>query len=389
MPHTKLFDTKNSTEQEISLAHQIVFNIEHSQLSNAILLLHELTDGQQFSKSWLQATEYALKTEDWSVLSEGFIRQDFIGNDRYFLLIAPHQIYPDYGKSEAIQLSAILGRILPLKSMAVQQVEQEAIKVFGRLLQPITDVIPIEFIASTSHFNGENSEAFIVPESWIFPKSVEGPILNNLVQHRKRFKNSVRQNILRIFDLDTANLLLNSLADETTGTQIQHVEYQYHDAGHATGLGLRNKLKDNLLSNYWLAAVEEWRADSVEFDLAMRTLPIAEVGKLIAANFCLRFGIDGQRLGGYNSDTHATCSLITLEYLIRSSAVHLKKGKIFLRDLDYQTLAKSIEVQRSEAVSLTLEELSVESPTGIIGCYHSIKVHQSTKEIFREFVMAS
>lgn len=383
---TKSFNIEIASDKELMLAHNIIWKIRHNQLNNETLFLfQELKKSKKFPQSWITATEYALKTGDWAVLSESFIKKEFIGPDGYFFLVAPHKLSRE--KGEIVKLSALLGKVLPIDSMLIKQVEEQALNVFGKLLQPITEIIPCICLCSCDRFSHEDSEAFIVPESWGIPGCIEGPIINNMTLHRRRFNELVQKNISRIFEPETANLLLSSLADEAIGLQRQHIEYQYHDAGHATGLGIKCKVKDNLLPTYWYGAIEEWRADSVEFDLALRTLPVKEVGKLIAANFCLRFGIDAQRWGGSDFDAHATSCLLTLEYLFRSSDIYIKQGKLALRNPNYQSLAKALEMQRVEAVCLTKQELFLEHPTGIFGLYQSINVHKSTKEIFREFVI--
>ena len=383
---TKSLKKEIAIDKELMIAHQIIWDIRQNQLSNeTMFLFQKLTKSHKFPKSWVQATQYALNTGEWGTLSESFIRKEFIGPDGYFFLVAPHKLSRE--KGEVVKLSAFLGKLLPIDSMSIKQVEEQALNVFGKLLQPIAELIPCICLCSCERFSHEDSEAFIVPESWGIPSCIEGPIINNMTLHRRRFNELVQKNICRIFEPETANLLLGSLADEVIGLQRQHIEYQYHDAGHATGLGIKRKVKDNLLPTYWSGAIEEWRADSVEFDLALRTLPIEEVGKLIAANFCLRFGIDAQRWGGSDFDTHATSCLLTLEYLFRSGDLYIKQGQLALRNPNYQSLAKAIEMQRVEAVCLTKEELLLEHPTGIFGLYQSIKVHKSTKEIFREFVI--
>jgi hypothetical protein len=385
MTHTKSLNREIPSDKELAIAHKIIWNIRHNQLNNkTMFLLQELAKSQKFPQSWIQITEYALKTGDWAALSESFIRKEFIGTDGYFFILAPHKLSRE--KGEVVKLSAFLGKVLPIDSMSIKQVEEQALNVFGKLLQPIAELIPCICLCSCERFSRKDSEAFIVPESWEIPGSIEGPILNNMTLHRRRFYKIVKHNITRIFETETANLLLGSLVDQAIGLQRQHIEYQYHDAGHATGLGIKRKVQENLLPTYWCGAIEEWRADSVEFDLALRTLPIEEVGKLIAANFCLRFGIDAERWGGSDFDTHATSSLITLEYLFRTGDLYIKQGQLALRNPNYQSLANAIEMQRVEAVCLTKEELSLEHLTGIFGLYQSIKVHKSTKEIFREFV---
>jgi hypothetical protein len=370
--------------QEVELAHEIVKRIRGKRLTETSSLFQALAEGRKFPRNWLKATDYALRTGDWKVLSDDFIQKTFVGPDGYFLLVAPHQLSREAGAT--IELSAILGQILMVEGMPTKQVEKQVLETFGILHQPIVDVIPFNCLAACGHFGQENSEAFIVPESWLIPDSDKGSSLNNMSQHRQRFHETVEKNVPEIFEPKTAELLLESLADETVGVKRQHVEYQYHDAGHSTGLGIRRKIQDNLLPTYWCGGIEEWRADGVEFELAASTLPQEELGRLVAANLCLRLGVDAQRWGGSDFDGHATASLLVLEYLFKSSALCIKENKLALRYPSYQSLAWAVEMHRSEAVRLTREELSLEHPTGIIGRYQSVQVHQATREIFQNFV---
>jgi Family of unknown function (DUF6014) len=372
-------------DQEINMAHKVVKAIQHHQLSEATKILQELGEGQRFPKTWIQGTEYALKTGDWSALSEAFLQGDFVGIDGYFLFVAPHKLSREAG--EVVELSAILGQVIPMIGMPSQQVEEYALNIFGTLYQPITEIIPFYCICACGHFGHENTEAFIVPESWVIPGSTNGPALNNMTQHRQRFDVPVQKNIPRIFESETAHLLLNSLSDRAVGVQRQHIEYQYHDAGHATGLGIRRKVNENLLLTYWCGGVEEWRSDGVEFELAARTLDMEEVGKLVAANLCLRIGVDAQRWGGGDFDTHATSGLLTLEYLFRSGILCIKKHQLAFRNPTYKNLAWAVEMQRADAVRLTREEMALENPVGLTGRYQSIGVHQATRQIFQEFVV--
>jgi Family of unknown function (DUF6014) len=382
-----LIEQNIAVNNDIITAQQIVRLINQDELIGALNLLDGLIKCQEFSSDWICSMKYALMTGDWAALSESFIKRDFIGPNGYFLFIAPHKTSKENG--EKVKLCAILGKIITVDIISVSELEEQVLILFGKLTQPISEIIPFTCICSCDRFNHKDSEAFIVSESWIIPGSVDGPTLNNMTQHRRRFNEVVRKNIPRIFDSDTSDLLLSSLDEEVAGLHRQHVEYQYHDAGHATGLGIKHKVQDNLFPSYWYAGIEEWRSDSVEFDLACRTLSISDAGKLVAANFCLRFGIDAQRYGGIDYDAHATSSLITLEYLLRSSAIYFNEGKLALRCPTSQGLIRSVRLQSADAVCLTQEELALENITGIFGCYQSIQVHQSTKEIFKEFVQLS
>jgi Family of unknown function (DUF6014) len=380
----RLIETVVATNNDISTAQKIVRMLDKNEIIGATLLLNELAESIEFPKYWIQSTLHALKTGDWAKLSKGFINREFIGSNGYFLIIAPYKLSRKNG--ETIKLCALLGKVIFVDIIPVRELEEHVLNIFGRLIQPISELIPFICIGCCDRFNHSDSEAFIVPESWMIPGSVEGPTLNNMTQHRRRFNEIVRKNIPCIFEPDTSNLLLSSLDNELDGLHRQHVEYQYHDAGHATGLGIKHKVKDNLCPSYWYAGIEEWRSDSVEFDLAYRTLSTLDAGRLVAANFCLRFGIDAQRYGGIDFDAHATSCLITLEYLFRSAAIFIKEGKLALRSPTFNGLINCIKLQSAEAIALTQKEMAVENVTGIFGCYQSISVHQSTKEIFQEYV---
>jgi hypothetical protein len=368
------------------LAKQIVQYIERNEIAIAVKKLRqEATNSCELPSAWLLNTADALENNDWSILSEGFINMDFIGKNGYFLIIAPYQINRQCQSQTT--LSAIYGKMHNNQEPSIEQLENLSREKFGTLSQRIPRNLSFSEIASCGYTSGESGEAFIVPNGWFFPNSVCGPALNNASQQRRRFLGSSRECIQKVFEYETANLLLNPLEDEINSERYRHIDTQVHEAGHASGLGFDFKVKQNLFQNYAYAGVEEWRADSLGFEFAACILPAQEAGKLVAVNFCIRFGLDAHRLGGIEKDTDVYASLLSLEHLFQSDAIYItKKGQLALRNLSYLGLLQAVELHRTQALCLTRRELNLKSPTGIFYLYQ-IDVHPSTQSVFQGLIM--
>jgi hypothetical protein len=371
-------------EQE--LVKQIVQDIEQDKIASAVKKLRQqVANSCELPLTWLLNTADALENNDWSILSEGFINMDFIGKNGYFLIIAPYQINRQcQGK---VTLSVIYGKMHENQEPSIEQLENLSREKFGTLGQRIPINLSFTEIASCGNVSGESGEAFIVPNGWSFPNSVCGPALNNAKEQRQRFLDSSRKCIQKVFEYETANLLLSPLEDEINGERYRHVDTQVHEAGHASGLGFEFKVKQNLFQNYAYAGVEEWRADSLGFEFAACTLPAQEAGKLVAVNFCIRFGLDAHRSGGIEKDTDVYAGLISLEHLFQNDAIYVtKNGQLALRNLSYPGLLQAVELHRSQALCLTRRELNLKSPTGIFYLYN-IDIHPSTQSIFNALVI--
>lgn len=371
-------------EQE--LVKQIVEYIEQNEIAIAVKKLRQqAANSCELPPDWLLNTADALENNDWSVLSEGFINMDFIGKNGYFLIIAPYQINRQY--QSQVTLSAIYGKMHDNSQPSIEQLENLSREKFGILSQPIPRNLSFTEIASCGNVSGESSEAFIVPNGWSFPDSVCGPALNNTSEQQRRFLGSSRECIQKVFEYETANLLLAPLEDEINSERYRHIDTQVHEAGHASGLGFDFKVKQNLLQNYAYGGVEEWRSDSLGFEFAACILPAEEAGKLVAVNFCIRFGLDAHRLGGIEKDVDVYASLISLEHLFQNDAIYVtKNGQLALRNLSYPGLLQAVELHRAQALCLTRRELNLKSPTGIFYLY-KIDIHPSTESIFQGLVM--
>ena len=371
-------------EQE--LTKQIVQDIGRNEIAIAVKKLRQQAKNScELPPTWLLNTADALENNDWSILSAGFINMDFIGKNGYFLIIAPYQINR---QSQAnVTLSALYGKIHDNQEPSIEQLENLVRAKFGTLGQPIPINLSFTEIASWGNVSGESGEAFVVPHRWCFPNSVCGPALNNAKEQRRRFLGSSHECIRKIFEYETANLLLCPLEDEINGERYRHLDTQVHEAGHASGLGFNFKLKHKIFRNYTNSGVEEWRSDSLGFEFAACTLPAQEAGKLVAVNFCIRFGLDAHRLGGIEKDVDVYASLISLEYLFQNDAIYItKNSQLALRNLSYPGLLQAVELHRAQALSLTRRELNLKSPTGLLSLY-KVDIHPSTQSIFQGLIM--
>ena len=374
----------NVDEQE--LTKQIIQDIEQNEIARSVKRLRQQAlNSSELPQAWLSKTADALENNDWSILSEDFINMNFIGKNGYFLIVAPYQI--NRKSRHNVVLSAIYGKIHSNQEPSIEQLENLIREKFGQLNQPIAINLSFTEIASCGNIKGESGEAFIVPNGWSFPNSVRGPALNNAKEQRRRFLGSSYECIQKVFEYETASLLLGPLEDEINSERYRHVDTQVHEAGHASGLGFDVKVKHNLFQNYSYAGVEEWRSDSLGFEFAACTLPAQEAGKLVAVNFCIRFGLDAHRLGGLEKDTDVYASLISLEHLFQNDAVYVtKNGQLALRNLSYPGLLQAVELHRAQALSLTRRELNLKSLTGIFYLY-KVDIHPSTQSIFEALVM--
>ena len=371
---------------EKELLQEVVQDIEQNKIIVAAKKLRQqAADSREIPAPWLLKTAEALETDDWSILSEDFINLNFIGKNGYFLMIAPYRI--NRQGQRHLTLSAIYGKIHENSEPSIEQLESLSREKFGILRQPVPRNLSFTEIASCGTVSGEKGEAFIVPHRWTFPHSVQGPALNNASEQKRRFTGSSHECIRKIFEPKTANLLLAPLEDQVNGERYRHLDTQVHEAGHANGVGFDFKLKNKLFQNYTYAGVEEWRSDSLGFEFASCTLSAEEAGKLVAVNFCIRFGLDAHRLGGLEKDVDVHATLISLEYLLQNDAIYLtKNGQLALRNISYPGLLKAVEMHRTKALSLTRRELNLHSPTGLFALY-KVDIHPATQLIFQGLIV--
>lgn len=333
---------------------------------------------------FLNNTATALETGDWSLLTQGFHKREFLRADGTFLLVGPYTVRRVGG--ETTVLSALFGQVIPHDCPPF---DETALLIFGELRQAVPKVIPITVQAGAGQFgHAQASEAFIVPDGWAFSQS-DGPALNNMDEQRRRFSEPLTACINSIFDSATASLLLDPLRNPKTGIQIQHREFQVHDAGHATGIGLKAKLSQGLLSNTWYRAVEEWRSDGVANEIASRCFSQEDFADIIASNFCIRFGVDAHRSGGIERDFDADTCLLTFTFLLKSGMIAIgANGHLRLTNPTKRGLIDATALMRASAVALTRKELQMEHPQAIAYLFGSFcSIDDATRLLFMRSVI--
>lgn len=371
---------------ETQLAKLIVKAIAENNIKLAFTRLEQLmVENTRLPQEWLQNTAKALETSNWDLLSHGFINQQFIGKDGYFLLIAPYTVRRQI--TQTTKLTVIYGRVISVPTIPVEQLEHILKERIGELHQSIPKVVPFESLATCGNVGSEQGEAFIVANNWDFADSFLGPSLNDMTEQKRRFLDSGKECIFRIWEPDSADFLLAALENDNVSLRNRHWEYQFHDLGHASGLGINRKIKENLFSNYWYASVEEWRSDGVEFDVAQALLSSEEAGQIVAVNLCVRLALDAHRRGGMNKDGDVCASLLTFDRLLESGELDIKNNCLCLQNLNYQSLLRGVELHRQEAVNLTQEELKLDDGTGIFRLYGSVKYNKISEKLFQWIVI--
>jgi hypothetical protein len=333
---------------------------------------------------FLEMTIRALKSQNWTEVGQAFVSEQFFHDSGYFILAGPYSVLRKGVRTAFPTL--IIGKVL--KKMHTEHLCALADELFEKRGEKINSLIPIEVLVSCGYAGNESGEAFLVPDGWLFPKSEQGPALNDMKEQRRRFEDSAKICIETIFEKTSAALLIEAFEASEPWYALQHREFLYHEIGHTTGLGLKRKLAGNWLTTPWYRAVEEWRSDGVEFELLARTLSPSDAGKTLAANLVLRFGVDSQRMGGIERDTDVSASLLTFDRLMEAGFLKIGKSrKLEFAVPTYQRLLASTELHRFDAVRLTHDEIALTYPEGLWSLYGSVKVSRGARNLFQGLVI--
>ncbi len=344
----------------------------------------EAWGGTHFSRDFLRMNIQALENRNWDKVGEAFRYERFFHESGNFIMAAPYSALRK-GVRTALP-TLIIGRVLTRSN--IDHLRALADEIFEKPSERLNTLIPVEIMASCGLAGSESGEAFLVPDGWVFPKSEEGPALNDMREQRRRFEKSARKCIQTIFEEASAALLIDAYESSEPWFALQHREFLYHEIGHTTGLGLKMKLGGNWLTTPWYRAVEEWRSDGVEFELLSRTLNTSDAGKVVASNLMLRFGVDSQRLGGLERDTDVSASLLTFDRLMEAGYLKVGKNrKLEFTIPTYQRLLAATELHRFDAIRLTQDENCLTYPEGLWSLYGSVKVSRGTRNIFQGLVI--
>lgn len=344
-----------------------------------------LSRQSQYPQAWIKKTVESLLSNDYSELRTPFCEMQFIGPEGHFVLAGPYTVLRDANADQ--RLSGIIGRTLspPDLPPLVDHIK----KLVGPLQQPVPRLLPVEVTKAWGNLDGERGEAFIVPSSWEWMESADqvGPAINNMTEQWRRWESAGFRCIETIFDARSADLLLDPVRERAAGITLQAEEYQLHDGGHAAGMGLDYKLRENLLSNYWLQGVEEWRADGIDFELANIVLPADHAYRIHASNMTTRFGLDAHRGGGIDRDFDVAVVVLTLDRLMQSGSLCIRGNRLSFTDPTPRGLVQATELHRAEALRLTRRELSLTHSKGLVRLYSAITPSAVTEEIFLNYVV--
>jgi hypothetical protein len=357
---------------------------DSSLLNQSITSLIDDAEQIGLPKPFLADTKQSLASGDWNRFAKALQNFEFLGEDGRFFLLAPYTTSRK-AKKETL-LSAIYGSRLELGE--IPAVRPILLDMFGVLNEPIPQIVPILGHAGAGWFAGESGEAFLVPNGWAGLPEGDGPVLNNMSEQVTRV--SVAFEAIRtIFDETSANLLLSVYTPQSSLMVALNAEYSFHEAGHASGIGLNHKLAAGVLNSPFYGAVEEWRSDGVAFDAARRALPVEAAGMLIASNFITRFGIDAHRKGALELDTDVNSALLLFNSLIDSGMLKVDpNGRLALVDASFPGLVRATEIMCASAVALTRKEMQLPAPHAIWTLYPNvINVPEGVRQLFRQTVM--
>jgi hypothetical protein len=368
------------SEDLYCLGEGVVQALENNDRQTAIQLLERLAnESDDFPASRIQKLTHALATDSWQLLGDDFINQDFIGKNGSIFILGPYSRFQ--GGKKSTKITAILGQTETI-DLPIKNLEQLASKTFGPLFQPLAPMLPLQSFAVCGSMGQQ--EAFLSPDGWGFPNSSQGPALIDLTAHRQRFEGWIQARIKKIFEPRTADLLLQVLEDPICQLQ----EYCLHEAGHSVGLGLKLKMAKKLLPTYEHRAWEEYKTDIAGFHLADQALLPEQVGRLIAATLCIRFGIDAHRPGGVSQDHDVYACLLMLDRLLLSGHVRvLDNGQLELMDASFERLYQATAPHRREALYLIEQELSFrEKLQNYLESYGGRSYQPETKVVFDQLI---
>lgn len=353
-------------------------------------LKHLVSDSRSIEQSglpleFLNTTIAALESDDWTEVSRAFQRKDFIGAAGRFLLVGPYRIVRS--GQELDRLTGVFGESIAIPPFHDFGTTIEDL--VGERIEASSEVVPFNCIDCFGHAEGIGGEAFLVPDGWLWPDSPEGPSLNNMTEQQRRFHLFGRTCVSVIFAEVSATFLLRPLLDVRLSQQLRHQEFQFHEAGHACGIGLRKKLRQKLLPTAWHRGVEEWRADGVEFELLSRELSAERAGMAIAANYCLRLGIDAHREGGIEQDADVIASMLSVNSLLKSGSLFVDANRqLAFTEKTYEGLLSATADHRRDSLRLSRNELALASDQRLCDLYGSVTVDPATEAVFNTAVRA-
>lgn len=354
----------------------------------------EVCEALGLPQKFMQMLVEAHETKQFELLSDSFADQSFIGETGKFLFAAPYAINRHGRRYE--EPSFLFGSVVSHASAFDKPGVKEALADVHLTVDEVTRIVPVKIQAAAGAVCGEGGEAFVVPDGWCFTGSERGPAINNLTEQRRRYLESGVECINKIFTKQSAKLITDLInAGEQEHCETLYLEYQYHEVGHSSGFPLQDKIRAGLLTNFWVRAMDEWRADGISFATMTKVLSAEELGKACASTLGTRFGIDAHREGGMEVDVDVNVALLLFDRMIQSGCICEDNGQLTLRAQSYEELGALLARQIQDTLEITAAERVLyeryrkgeEVQQAIHGVYgSSIRIEPSSREMFERLV---
>ena len=342
-------------------------SFDEGDLVRAATSLRSLSGSGFSNDRFIGVLANALESGAWEAVASQFDSCDFVGANGSFILLG------DYGRTRQRQRvtkrSGLAGVVVFDEGQ--MNLEELSFELFGRAPFPTNRILGAMHFASCGLTGGSGGEAFVVPNGWAFGSTTYGPALNLLLEQYRRLIDGLHH-LHRFLDAASHAWLSEVVLDSVYNISVRNAEFQFHENGHATGLGFRAKLEGGFFSVLHHCGVEEWRADGVSFKLASLQNDPRSADSIAAACVVLRLGVDARRNGGVGRDQDALAAALMLSNMLEAGVVDLaSNGLLHIEDLGSCTASGLVAHQADLAVELTLQE-NQEQLMGAGGLYRKI-----------------
>ena len=294
----------------------------------------------------------AVKSQQWNLLDADFDEGRFVGTKGHCLILGPYS--RGRRRRRETRLSGMAG--ICLFDESELDLSKISSKLFGRAPHPTNRILGVVHFSSAGLIGGTYGEAFVVPGGWAFGQSESGPAINLLLEQYHRMTEGMRR-LLDLFEANFHDWLSRHATGLPHGIVRRNQEFQFHENGHAIGVGFRRKVESGFFDKFENCGVEEWRSDGVSFRLAFEYGGPDVADSVAAACIALRFGVDARRQGGVGRDHDALAAALMLSDMLESGAVHIGNGgKLVFSNRGAGTLFDVVSAQAEKAVALTNRE---------------------------------
>lgn len=360
-----------------------------------VIALSNLQD-TPYCREALETLAKCLETDDWEAMSKVFTDPGmFFGSDGKFLMVGNYSIRRNGSVSTELTLMAGRARmdLVEINGRALydyfDSVDIHSKSTGDLFAHPVPVIFPIELDSFAGPVGNESGEAFVVPDGWEqIPNAEAGHVFNIMAEQRRRFRESGETALRRILTTETADLVLGLLGTGEVEDRHRALEYQTHDIGHSTGLGLHQKLHDNLLGSPRHRGVEEFRADGIGLSLVKPLMSKGQFAGICASNFATRFGVDAHRRGGISLDTDMIAVALLFKTAFESGLFHIQNRKIGFANPTPESLIALYQASSEKALAITRQELNLARPEGIQFLYEQLAstVLPSEQDLFQILV---